>query len=297
MNHGENGKNHGEFYGGAFGRLCGIVERLRGEGGCPWDREQSPRTLRGDLAEETWECIEAIDEGDPAHIREELGDLYLLVTMIAYMHQEAGAFSISEVLDGIAQKLIRRHPHVFGEGEAGPLSSAEVLSNWERIKVEREGRRPKNSILDGVSRSLPPLDRAWKLQKKAARAGFDWPDAAGALAKVREELEEAAALIPRDPRSRPPQSPVGSAPPSGGAEGKALEGELGDLLFSVVNLCRFAGVEPSLALRRTNDKFTRRFGFVEQAMKERGEAMTAENLSIMDRYWNEAKAIEGAPGA
>jgi tetrapyrrole methylase family protein/MazG family protein len=214
--------------------------------------------------------------------------------MISYMHQEAGAFSIPAALEGIAEKLVRRHPHVFG-GQGESLSSAEALSNWARIKVEQEGRRPRDSILDEVSRSLPPLDRAWKLQKKAARAGFDWPSAAGVLDKVREELEETAALIP-------PGRGEAAGPPSAGGEAAnrdaagrnqdALEDELGDLLFSSVNLCRFLGVEPSLALRRANAKFTRRFGHVEQSMKERGEAMTAENLSLMDRYWNEAKAAE-----
>jgi tetrapyrrole methylase family protein/MazG family protein len=180
----------------AFNRLCGIVARLRGPGGCPWDREQSPATLRGDLIEETYECIEAIDEKEPFHIQEELGDIFLLVTMISYMYEEAGAFAIADVLNGISEKLLRRHPHVFGKAEnasvsegppgsgnvntsPGLLSSEDVLKNWARIKVEQEGRKPKDSVLDEVSRALPPLDRAFKLQKKAAKKGFDWPDVAG----------------------------------------------------------------------------------------------------------------------
>jgi tetrapyrrole methylase family protein/MazG family protein len=163
----------------AFQRLSGIIMKLRGPGGCPWDLEQSPASLRGDLIEETYECIEAIDEKDPAHIGEELGDLFLLVTMLSYMHQQEGAFTIADVLNNVSEKIIRRHPHVFGDVQV--KDSAEVLKNWARIKVEQEGRSPKDSVLDEVSRGRPPLDRAWKLQNKAAKAGFDWPDTEGVL--------------------------------------------------------------------------------------------------------------------
>jgi tetrapyrrole methylase family protein/MazG family protein len=259
----------------AFDRLCGIVARLRGPGGCPWDREQSPSTLRGDLIEETYECVEAIDEKEASHIKEELGDLFLLVTMISYMHEEAGAFSVADVLNNVSEKLLRRHPHVFGaaaEPLSSALSSAEVLQNWARIKVEQEGRRPKDSVLDEVSRALPPLDRAFKLQKKAAKKGFDWPDLAGVTGKLREELAETEEAAATGPDGR-----------------EALEGELGDLLFSTVNLCRYLNVEPSVALQRTNEKFTRRFKHVEKRMKENDKEMTAENLAVMDAYWEEAK--------
>jgi tetrapyrrole methylase family protein/MazG family protein len=254
----------------AFSGLYDVVVRLRAPDGCPWDREQSPSSLRGDLIEETYECIEAIDEKDAPHIREELGDLYLLATMIAYMHQEEGTFSVAEVLEGVTEKLIRRHPHVFGETKV--KDSAEVLENWAKIKVEQEGRKPKDSILDQVSRGLPPLDRAFGLQKKAAKAGFDWPDVKGVTAKIREELEETEAVL-------------------GAAESSAeeLEGELGDLLFSAVNLCRYLKVDPSAALQRTNVKFEKRFKYVEKKMKEGGREMTGENLPAMDEYWEEAK--------
>jgi len=266
-------------YGEAFNRLCGIVEKLRSSTGCPWDREQTPSTLRKDLIEETYECIEAIDEKEPTHIQEELGDLFLLVTMISYMHQQEGLFSVAQVLNGISEKLIRRHPHVFGEapggnaGDAAALSSAEVLENWARIKVEQEGRKPKDSVLDEVSRALPPLDRANKLQKKAAKKGFDWPNAAGVLDKLKEELEEVEAAISQD-----------------GADHQ--EEELGDLLFSAVNLCRFFRIDPSTALQRANAKFIRRFKYVEQKMKETGMPMEAKNLAAMDHFWNEAKDCE-----
>jgi tetrapyrrole methylase family protein/MazG family protein len=260
----------------AFQRFTEIIARLRAPDGCPWDREQTPRSLRGSLIEETYECVEAIDGKDPGHIREELGDVFLLVTMMSYMHQQEGSFTIEEVLDGICDKLIRRHPHVFAG--VSVANAAEALDNWARIKVEQEGRKPKDSVLDDVSRGLPPLDRAYKLQKKAAKAGFDWPDREGVIAKIEEELEEVreAAGTPEGER----------------LEGERLENELGDLLFSVVNLCRSFGVEPSLALQRTNITFERRFRHVEKRMKEAGAVMNGDNLAMMDALWEEAKREE-----
>jgi len=259
----------------AFQKMFDLVVRLRGPGGCPWDIEQTPLTLRGDLIEETYECVEAIDEQNPLHVKEELGDLFLLVTMLAYMYEQDGRFTVTDVLQELSEKIIRRHPHVFEtniNGEGPAISSEEVLKNWAKIKVEQEGRRPKDSFLDEVSRGLPPLDRAWKLQKKAAKAGFDWPDAAGVIAKIKEELSEVEAAM--------------DAVSSGNT---ALEEELGDLLFSVVNLCRFFKIESSVALQRTNIKFTERFKYVEKRMKETRQEMNAENLEVMDRFWNEAK--------
>jgi tetrapyrrole methylase family protein/MazG family protein len=264
-------------YGEAFKGLCTIVEQLRGEGGCPWDREQSPQTLRGDLLEETYECIEAIDEKNPSHVGEELGDLFLLITMISYMYQQEGHFSISDVLAGISEKLIRRHPHVFGELKGDVLSSAAVLDNWAKIKVEQEGRRPKDSVLDEVSRALPPLDRAFKLQKKAAKKGFDWPNAEGVFDKLDEELDEVKEALAAA------EDPLGQ---------DKVEEELGDLLFSAVNLCRFFKVEPSVALQRTNAKFTERFKYVERKMKKTGKTMEAANLALMDSFWDEAKTLQ-----
>jgi tetrapyrrole methylase family protein/MazG family protein len=279
--------NNGE----AFVRLCGIVEKLRGEGGCPWDREQNPLSLRGDLIEETYECIEAIDEEKAGHIQEELGDLYLLVTMISYMHEQEGLFSIPDVLNGISEKLIRRHPHVFGElreeNLQGKLNAEKVLDNWARIKVEQEGREPKTNALDEVSAALPPLDRAWKLQKKAAKLGFDWPDVSGAMEKLKEELaevEEAAASM-----SSPQAEKMAAEKTSALCHSRVLEEEMGDLLFSAVNVCRYFKIEPSVALQRTNAKFCKRFAHVEKKMKECGEPMEEGNLELMDRFWNEAK--------
>ena len=252
----------------SFKRLYDIIVHLRGPEGCPWDREQTPLSVRSNLIEETYECIEAIDEKEPNHIKEELGDLFLLATLLSYMYEQEGLFSVAEVIDGLSDKLIRRHPHVFASAPAS--SPDEALMNWTRIKVEQEGRKPKDSILDEVSRGFPPLERAWKLQKKAAKAGFDWPDAAGVIAKLKEELAEVEASL---------------------ASGTALEEELGDLLFSSVNLCRFFDIEPSVALQRTNTKFTERFKFVEKRMKENRQEMTPQNLAVMDKYWDEAKKL------
>jgi tetrapyrrole methylase family protein/MazG family protein len=277
---------------GAFKALYDTVVRLRAPDGCPWDREQSPASLRGDLIEETYECVEAIDEKNPAHVMEELGDIFLLATMLSYMHEQEGHFSVEDALRGITEKLIRRHPHVFGDDRegGGTLSSAEVLRNWAKIKVEQEGRKPKKALLDEVSRSLPPLDRAHRLQKKAAKAGFDWPDIRGVMGKLEEELGEVSDAIEA---LKAPGSNTAAETGDFAQSRDALEDELGDLLFSAVNLCRFLKVDPSVALQRSNAKFVRRFGHVEKRMKETGRAMLADNLETMDTFWEEAKARGG----
>jgi tetrapyrrole methylase family protein/MazG family protein len=252
----------------SFKALYDVVAKLRSPDGCPWDREQTPSTLRGDLIEETYECIQAIDEKNPAHIAEELGDIFLLATMLSYMHEEDGVFTVDQVLNGITEKLIRRHPHVFSDVKL--KDSTEVLDNWAKIKIEQEGRKPKDSILDEVSSGLPPLDKANKLQKKAAKAGFDWPNIEGVFDKIKEELEEV-----RDAANDVAHN--------------KLEEELGDLLFSVVNLCRYLNIEPSLALQRTNSKFVDRYKIVEKRMKESGHQMNKDNLELMEKFWNETK--------
>jgi tetrapyrrole methylase family protein/MazG family protein len=261
-------------YNKAFSRLYDVVARLRAPDGCPWDKEQTPSSLRKDLMEETYECIEAIDEKDPAHIKEELGDLFLLVTMISYMHEQENSFTLSDVLNNVSEKLIRRHPHVFGDVKVS--GSSEVLDNWAKIKIEQEGRAPKDSILDEVSSALPPLDKAQKLQKKASKVGFDWSDADGVFAKIDEELNEVKDVLNQPELNH-----------------ENLEAELGDLLFSVVNLCRFFKIDASMALQRTNNKFIKRFKHVEKRMKESNQPMTNENLELMDSYWDEAKTQSG----
>jgi len=251
----------------SFEKLCHIIEVLRSPEGCPWDREQTPETLSGDFIEEVYEAVDAIRENDTEHLKEELGDVYLLVTMLAYMNQQENKFTIDEVLDSISEKLIRRHPHVFGDATA--QDSEQVLKQWEDIKVHVEGRPEKKSILHKVSKGLPPLERAYKLQKKAAKAGFDWPDIEGVWDKVHEEIEEVRSV----------------------KEGNSehLTEEIGDLLFSVVNIARYLGVDPAEAMHRCNHKFITRFSYVEQRMNEENLVMNDENFLKMDQFWDESK--------
>jgi tetrapyrrole methylase family protein/MazG family protein len=255
----------------SFERFFKILKQLRAPDGCPWDLEQTPQTLRGSLIEETYECIEAIDEKDTGHICEELGDIFLLAGMISYMYEQAGDFSTSDVLNMLSEKLLRRHPHVFGDVKA--KDSNEVLKNWARIKVEQEGRTPKDSALDKASRALPPLEHAFELQKQACKHGFDWTDADAVFAKLEEELDEVKEA-------------------AGKTDKRELETELGDLLFSAINLCQFLKVNPSTALHSANVKFTRRFKYVEKEMKNAGRNMTAEERGFMEKLWDEAKSKE-----
>lgn len=255
----------------SFERLYSIIRKLRSPDGCPWDREQTPESLRGNLLEEAYELVEAIDEKDPGHIQEEAGDLYLLVTMIAYMYEEKGDFTVADSLLGISEKLIRRHPHVFGDSEASTPDA--VIVQWNKIKETVEGRRPKDSVLDQVSRALPPLERSYKIQKKAAKTGFDWNDVRDAFAKLREETDEAE-----------------EAKAAGDA--RALEAEMGDLLFSVVNVSRHLGIDPSIALHGAVERFSSRFRYMEKAMISEGTELCSRNLERMDRFWNDAKRLE-----
>jgi tetrapyrrole methylase family protein/MazG family protein len=252
-----------------FERYYETIKALFGPNGCPWDREQTPESLRTSLAEETYECIEAIDEGDAAHIQEELGDVFSAVMMISYIFESRGIFTINDVAGGITDKLVRRHPHVFGDVKV--KDSDEVLRNWAKIKRDVEGRGEKVSAMDEVSMALPPLERAWKLQKKAAKKGFDWHSLDGVMQKLHEEIAEAEQEFDK-------------------AESIPLEEELGDVLFSVVNLCRHLHVDPAMALTRTNAKFVKRFRYVEGKCKADGVAMNKDAIDTMEKYWQEAKA-------
>lgn len=264
----------------AFGRLYRTIRRLRGPGGCPWDIEQTPLSLRETLIEESYETVEAITEGDDAHVCEELGDVFLNATMLSYMYEQAGTFSVTDALSTVSDKLIRRHPHVFGqtEGFAGPGSDGrtdtadKVLAQWDLIKRGVEGRTA-DSILDEVSRGMPALERAHKLQKKAAKAGFDWARLDDVWPKVDEELAELREAVVAGDRN-------------------GIEDELGDLLFAIVNIARHLKVDPGVAMTRTNAKFTRRFKHVEAEMKRTGIPMDAAHLTEMDALWDEAKRGE-----
>lgn len=264
----------------AFERLYQTIIRLRGPGGCPWDIEQTPITLRETLIEESYETVEAISEGEPNHVCEELGDVFLNAALISYMYEQAGQFTVADSLNGISDKLIRRHPHVFGatEGFAGPDSAAKtdtpekVLAQWEQIKRGVEGRKA-DSVLDEVSKGMPALERAAKLQKKAAKTGFDWPHLDGVWAKVDEELIELREAV-------------------GDGDKDKIEGELGDLLFAIVNIARHLKIDPGVALTRTNAKFTRRFKYIEHKMKEADLPLHKDHFQKMDSLWDEAKAEE-----
>jgi tetrapyrrole methylase family protein/MazG family protein len=275
--------------GKAFTLLYTIIARLRAPDGCPWDKEQSPSSIRNNIVEEAYELIEAIAEKENAHVCEEAGDLFMLATMTSYMYEQDSAFSVEETLVGVAEKLVRRHPHVFGAAYdsaaiGGATSPDAVVKLWNSIKETKEGRRKKDSILDEVPRHLPPLEKAYKLQKKASKVGFDWTELDSVWDKVYEEFEEAK----KESEARGDATSDAANASTGTLEDQ-LEEELGDLLFSVVNLCRFQGIDPALALGRCNDKFSRRFREVEEGMRKRSLLMGPEHMALMDELWNEAK--------
>ncbi len=268
----------------AVERLLAVMARLRGPDGCPWDREQTLSTLRPYVLEETYEVLEAIDAGDPAAHREELGDLLLQIVFQARIAEEEGRFDFAGVADAISEKLLSRHPHVFGPGATSPDSRPDpaastvrdsdgVLRQWAALKKrENEAKGRGKSVLEGVPRELPALARAERLTEKASRVGFDWPDAAGARAKVAEELAEVDEAIAGGDRAR-------------------IEDELGDLLFAVANLARKLGIAPEEALRGTLAKFVARFEHVETELARRGVPHGGASLAEMDRLWEEAKAL------
>lgn len=243
-----------------------VMDRLRGEGGCPWDREQDARSLRPFLVEETYELLEALDSGRDEDARAELGDVLFQVVFHARLAQERGAYDLGDVGRGIASKLVARHPHVFGDAKV--TSAAEVLVNWEEHKKKNEGRR---SVLDGVPRALPSLSRAQRVQEKAARVGFDWRNEEGPLAKIDEELREVRERLDR-------------------RDAAGVASELGDLLFSVVNAARHLGVNAEDALREATAKFERRFRDVESAVP--GGELKGKTLEELDALWDAAKAKE-----
>lgn len=247
--------------------LVAVMARLRAPDGCPWDREQTHQSLRRYMLEEAYEAVEAIDSGDPRLLCEELGDVLLQVVFHAQVAKEAGTFDFHDVVEGITAKLVRRHPHVFGDVVAE--SAADVTRNWEAIKRAEKGGQEPESRLGKVSTALPALSRANEVQKRAAKVGFDWDDIAGPAAKVREELDELLAAKPEE-----------------------QEGEVGDLLFAVVNLARMLKVDPEIALSGTINKFIRRFRYMEGRAAEMGRNLEAMTLAEMDSLWDEAKRAE-----
>lgn len=256
-----NFKNKAEY---GFEDLLRIMDILRGEGGCPWDREQTHESIRKNFIEEVYEACEAIDLKDNTLLCEELGDVLLQVVFHADMAEDEGAFDINDVCDGVCKKLILRHPHIFGDTKAG--TSAEVLDNWEAIKRIEKGQKTYSDSIRQVAKSLPALMYAEKVQKKAKKAGFDWPDISGALDKIDEEKAELVRAMHGD--------------------GDVAD-ELGDLLFAVVNTARFLDVDPEEALERASAKFVGRFCRMEELAGEQG--LDGMNLEEMDRLWDRAK--------
>jgi MazG family protein len=263
--------------GARFERLVELIARLRAPGGCPWDREQTHHSLKPMTIEEAYEVVEAIDHGDDHELAGELGDLLLQVVFHAQIAAEERRFDVAEVVRLITEKMVRRHPHVFGDHEAD--TSEAVLRNWEALKqaeLQARGRQPEAaSMLDSVSSALPATMEAFQMTTKVARVGFDWPDAPAVLVKLREELEEleraAATGTPEDPR---------------------VYEELGDLLFAAVNAARLLGWDPESALKAANRKFRSRFRCVEEGLRARGRSPAESSLAEMDALWDEAKRRE-----
>lgn len=255
-----------------FERLVDIMSRLRGLDGCPWDREQTRHTLKPYLLEEAYEVLEAIEAGAPAAIEEELGDLLFQVVFHAHLGAESNEFTITTVLLRLIDKMVERHPHVFGDARAS--TAAEVLVQWEAIKQREAARAGRTrSAIDGVPRALPALLRAQRLQSKAARVNFDWPDAGAAWSKVEEEIEEARGALASGDRAR-------------------LEDELGDVLFSVVNVARLSSIDAEEAMRGAIDKFRRRFTEMEDDLSARGKSLGNVSQEELEQSWSAVKAQE-----
>ena len=253
--------------------LASVMSILRSPGGCPWDREQNHKTIRNNFIEEVYEAVEAIDTGDTELLKEELGDVLLQIIFHAQIESEKGSFSFDDVADGIVKKLIIRHPHVFGDVRVD--NSADVLNNWDKIKRDTKNQKNHADSVRSVSPALPALMRSEKVQKRAAKAGFDWPDINGAVDKLYEEISELKEALERGLK-------------------KESEAELGDVLFSAVNVSRFMGVSAEESLTNACGKFIERFALAERFALERGLVMEKMSLSELDGLWDEAKRMLAA---
>lgn len=257
-----------------FDELVALMHRLRAPGGCPWDREQTMETLRAYVVEESYEVVEAINSGDRMALREELGDFLLQAVFLAEIAQEEGTFDIYDAIGAIHHKLVSRHPHVFADFKAD--TADEVLANWEKLKSEE--RKSKNEgVLSGVPKSLPALLKAMRLTEKAANVGFDWEKTEDVFDKLDEETKELKDAIASDDRA-------------------AIEHEIGDLLFTIVNISRRLGIQAEEALQATNARFTRRFEHIERRLRDEGRQFRDVTLAELDRLWVEAKGEEQAKG-
>jgi MazG family protein len=260
--------------GALFARFVELIARLRAPGGCPWDREQTHESVKPMTIEEAYEVAHAIDEQDDAELAGELGDLLLQVVFHANIAEERGAFRLRQVIERVAEKMVRRHPHVFADD--GASTSGEVLRNWEAIKAAERAQKGKEdaSMLDSVHQGLPAVMEAFQLTTKVSRVGFDWPGPDGALAKLDEEAGELREAV----REK--------------ADARQVAEEVGDLLFVAVNVARLTGVDPESALKSANRKFRRRFQYIEEQLRAEGRKPADSTLEEMDRLWNEAKSRE-----
>lgn len=257
-----------------FEDLRSIMARLRAPDGCPWDREQTHQSIKECLLEETYEFLEAVEDDSGDHMREELGDVLLQVVFHAQMGAERGAFDLDGVIQELSEKLVRRHPHVFGSAKVSDAD--EVVVNWEAIKSTEAGKEERKSRLDGIPRTFPALLRARKLQVRAAKDGFDWPDAEPVWEKLDEEIREVREAIAESDHGH-------------------LEEEVGDLFFVAVNLARKLGVDPEIALQRANAKFDARFRAMESFVEAEGRKLSDLDLVSQDALWDRAKAAEREP--
>jgi tetrapyrrole methylase family protein/MazG family protein len=251
-----------------FQRLVELMATLRGPSGCPWDRKQTPESLKPFLVEECYEVIDAIEEGAPAKVRDELGDLLFQIIFHARIAEEAGQFTINDVITAIHEKMTRRHPHVFGDDKLS--TDKEVLSNWEEIKRKEKGHEDRKSVLEGVPKELPSLLRAHRLQERAARVGFDWAHLSEALPKLDEEIAEFKESLRVEDAGK-------------------IEEELGDVFFMLVNISRFLGVNPEDALRKTISKFIHRFRYIEEHAEQAGRSLNDMTLEEMETLWQKSK--------
>lgn len=261
-----------------FSQLVSVMGTLRGKKGCPWDREQTRKSLKPFLLEETYEVLEAIDDGDPEILKEELGDLLFQILFHAQIANERREFEIEDVLAHTIDKMTRRHPHVFGRGGSSlkknrPSTSREVLARWEELKQQEKRNRKRTSVLDGVPKPLPALMRAYQLQTRATRVGFDWKEIRPVWNKVREEMKELEIAVDE-------------------GRSKRIEAELGDLFFALVNMARFLRLDPEESLRGANRRFSDRFRYMEKMAGKSRKMLSEMTLTEMDRLWEEAKAAE-----
>ena len=279
-----------------FERAKAIMARLRAPGGCPWDREQTFDTIKRYTLEETYEVLEAIDNRDWKELTGELGDLLLQVLFYAEMAEEQGSFTIDDVLDALSNKLIHRHPHVFGDTKAD--DAAQVLKNWEALKAEEKRKTLQTNgesaqaqpglLLEGVSSKMPALQEAHKISSKAAHVGFDWPEIQGLFEKLTEETRELQEHLQGLPAANSGQPKI----PAELLD--QVEGEVGDLFFVLVNIARYLSVDPESALRKTNKKFRRRFGWMEEQLRQKGQTLEEASLEEMETLWQQAKTQEVA---